>query len=210
MKNRDTQCRVREPWEQSEEWKEVTAGGRENIGKGGWGAEVLLQTRRWYSYGCLLTREARVFPVQLLQLTAGVGNPWPRSQIWPTACICTAFELRMDFMFLNGWEQNSKEAYFMACENMKFEFQPPYSVIGIQSCSFIFALSLAHFLSWAEKLQQKPTGLQSLDISYVALIEVHWPVVIELLHLFCSSVRENKSESTICLKFISEEIICFI
>lgn len=47
----------------------------------------------------LFTEGSSGFPVQLLQLTAGAGKPRPRSQVWPTACICTASERRTDFTF---------------------------------------------------------------------------------------------------------------
>lgn len=125
---------------------------------------------------------------QCLWVTAGVDT-WPRSQLWTTAYVCTACKLRMDFTFLNGWQNSSQEEYFMACENhMKFECQRPQIKCSRKTAMSVRVYSLwmvLHCKSRVESLQQKPSGLQSLNISWVALYKMSadfW--FTELLDLF--------------------------
>lgn len=132
IQKRNTQCRFEEPqetlWTRSEEWQGVTAWGDQHVCEPG-GGERRPCCRDWDNIHMIAWSAKRDVgsSAQLLCFTAGVDTPRPRSQIWPTPCICTACKLRMDFTFLNGWQNSSKEEYVIACGNhMKFEFQHPH------------------------------------------------------------------------------------
>lgn len=92
---------------------------------------------------------------------------------------------------------------------MKFEFPPPHSVTGVQSwASFLHRRwpiwrcdSAKSGAAAAAKPQRFVRGPSSASAD---------PGFIELWHLVCTSGRESKSDSAICLTFISEEIIYFV
>ena len=71
--------------------------------------------------------------VSTRRMEARLGKPWPRSQIWPIAFMCTSCELRMGligFKFFNGcWggrgRAQKKNISWQVKHYMKFEFQHP-------------------------------------------------------------------------------------
>lgn len=77
------------------------------------GEEALLQGLRKQSCDCLiLLEEALAFQPSLSGLQQRGQHTLARGQIWPITCICTACELRMDFIFPNSWGKKLKGRTF--------------------------------------------------------------------------------------------------
>lgn len=66
--------------------------------------------------------------VTLLQVVERNGQ-WIIAQIWPTTCICMAWEQIVAFILLSnwgwGWGNHTKMEYSTTCENLKFKLQCP-------------------------------------------------------------------------------------
>ena len=106
----------------------------------------------------------------------GVDKLWPMVQVWPATCFYMTYKLRMVFTFLNGW-QNSKEYYFVACENyMEFRFQHPCKKFYWNTGTlFTSALSVAAFM-----LQQQ---------CWLVVTEVIWPTKPKIVTLWPSEKK---------------------
>ena len=86
------------------------------------------------------------------------------SQILLITCFCTAQNLRIFFIYLNGWKNPKKNNLLWHIESMWNSNFTVYKVLLEYGHSFIYALSclFSHYPDVVEYLQQRPHRPQSL------------------------------------------------
>ena len=134
------------------------------------------------------------------EIRTGIGKLWSVGQIQLTSYFCSAYNLRILFIFLDHpkrwkrrlWHENS----------MKFKFQCPWVKFYWNTDIIIYILPTTAFakdsrIVW---LQQRQYGLQSLNI--------HLPVPVQktFANLCCRNQSQEASKNSLEVVFFSQII----